>query len=97
MTFELFLGLALLVLGGSVIAYVAIAKDHPLIYLSGLGVAAMGASQVAAELMSPGPAQIGVRTFFWIASLLAFWFQWRLARTLARPRGGTPGQDPGKG
>lgn len=92
MTVALLLGMVLLVLGVGIMAYVAIARDHPLIYLSGLGVAAMGASQVAAETMSPGPVQIGLRSFFGIVSLLAFWFQWRMARKLPRPRGGTPGQ-----
>jgi hypothetical protein len=96
MNHDLLIGVGLVLLGSGVIVYVAIARDQPLIYLSGLGVAAMGGSQVVPEVMSPGPARIGVRIFFSVVAFLAFWFQWRMARKLGQPGGGTPGQASGK-
>lgn len=97
MNYELLIGIGLLLLGAGVIVFVAIAKEHPLIYLSGLGVAAMGAAQIVSETMSPGPARTGARILFSVVAFLAFWFQWRMARRLQQPRGEVPGQESGGG
>jgi hypothetical protein len=95
MNFELLMGIGLLVLGFGLIVFVAVARQHPLIYLSGLGVAAFGAVSVVAGIMPPGPARIGVQSFFFIVAFLAGFIQWRMARRLQRPPGRTPDQESG--
>jgi hypothetical protein len=95
MNFELLFGIGILVLGFGMIVFVAVARQHPLIYLSGLGAAASGASLVVAGIMPPGPARIGVQTLFFIVVFLAGFIQWRMARRLQRP--GTPDQESGGG
>lgn len=95
MNYEFLIGMALLLLGFGIILLVAIAREQPLVYLSGLGVAAMGATLVVAGSMPPGPARIGVQIFFFLVVILAGLFQWRMARRLQGSRRGTLGQKSG--
>lgn len=95
MNFELLIGMGTLVMGFGIIVYGAIAREHPLLCLFGLGVAALGASQAVVQVVPPGPARFGVRSFFALAGMLAFFLVWRMARNLGRERfrEGTPGQE----
>lgn len=51
MNFELLIGMGTLVMGFGIIVYGAIAREHPLLCLFGLGVAALGASQAVVQVV----------------------------------------------
>lgn len=95
MNTELLIGIGLVVLGFGIVVFVAILREQQLAYLSGVVLAAMGGTFVAAGTMSLEPARVAVILLLWVVACLAIWFQARMARKLPRPAEGTPGQESG--